>query len=112
MAFRAIAGLLVFASAALIACGGHPGGTVGEICDDPGSTRDCEADEICDDISDGGTYCLLLCSAHEDCASSERCNGVTGSSAKACHPEAESFDDDDDACFDDCGGGKKKKDPF
>jgi len=110
---RSVAGAFLFTCWVVVACGGHPGGTVGEICDDPGSARECESDEICDDVDGGGAYCLLLCNDHQDCASSERCNGVTNSSAKACHPsDDDAFDDDDCEIDDDCGGGKKPKDPF
>jgi hypothetical protein len=104
---RALAGLLLFSGSVFIACDGHPGGTVGDPCDDVGSSDQCASDEICDEI-DGGAYCLLICSDHADCASSERCNGVTSSDIKACHPDDDGFDDD----CEDCGDGGKNKDPF
>ncbi len=95
------AALALFTSAAFVACGSHPGGSVGDPCDSAGSSAECLSDEICDDIYDGGRYCLFICSDHVDCAGGERCNGVTGSDLKACHPEGDGFEDDDD--FDDDG---------
>ena len=100
-----------FLSAAAVACGGSPGGSVGDPCDDRGSSRECFDDEVCDDIYDGSRWCLFICNEHNDCASGEHCNGVTGSSLKACHPDGDGYDDDfdDDDCYYDEPGCKKKK---
>jgi hypothetical protein len=95
--------LAVFLSAALVACGGHPGGTVGDSCGDPGSSSECQNDEICDNTDDGGTYCLRICTDHIDCAENERCNGVTGSSRKACHPQADLEEEECNPDETDCG---------
>lgn len=105
--------LALSAGAALVACDGHPGGTVGDPCSDVGSGSECRSNEICDSIDDGSSYCLQLCSDHDDCASGERCNGVSGNDVKACHPEGdEDFDDFDDGAndcpFDDPGCKKGK----
>lgn len=103
---------LLFIGAGFVACGGHPGGTVGDPCDSPGSSSECNGNEICDSIYDGSAYCLQICSEHSDCASGERCNGVTNDDVKACHPEGDddTFDDDgvDDCAFDEPGCKKGK----
>lgn len=93
---RSCLALALFTGAAVVACGGHPGGTVGEVCDEAGSSNECESDEICDDTGDGGRYCLRICTDHVDCASNERCNGITGSDIKGCHPQEEGFEDEED----------------
>jgi len=74
-----------------LGCGGT--GALGEACDTPGATDDeCEEGSICDATSDdspgeGDTICLAVCVDQEDCGADEACNGVTGSSTKACHPK-------------------------
>ncbi len=92
LALSVILGVGAFAWSA---CGGHPGGTVGDPCSDIGSSSECFDDEICDDTY-AGPYCLRECSDHGDCDPDERCNGTSGQSQKTCHPQ----DPDDD--FDDC----------
>jgi hypothetical protein len=80
--------LLIIAALFLTACGD---GGVGDACDDPGSRDECEDGAICtnDDGNDG--TCRFICSDHDDCASSERCNGIEGSDTKSCQS-----DDNDD----------------
>jgi hypothetical protein len=100
LAFFSVAAVL---SLAAVACGGS--GAIGEACDTPGATDDeCEAGAICDETESGDVVCLAVCEEQEDCASDESCNGVTGSSTKACHPK----DDGDGAGIDDGGSGKDK----
>lgn len=94
-------GLFLFGAAALVACGDHPGGTVGAACSDVGSADECEPGEVCDEIDGGEAYCLLRCGDHSDCDPNERCNGVSKDSGKACHPQDADDDDDPD---DDEGG--------
>lgn len=110
---RHVLASLLFLGAGFVACGGHPGGTVGDPCDSRGSSGECDGNQVCDSIDDGSLYCLQICSDHSDCASGERCNGVSGNDLKACHPESDddAFDDDgvDDCPFDDPGCGKKGK---
>ena len=93
----------VFFAAAAVACNDHPGGTVGDSCGDVGSSNECQQDEICDNVDDGGTYCLRLCTDHIDCAENERCNGVTGSSRKGCHPQADLEEEECSSEEADCG---------
>jgi hypothetical protein len=78
--------LFVLMGIAVVACGGHPGGTVGDACSEVGSAEECFDDEICEELSGYGAYCLLLCDDHEDCDAGEQCNGVSGSNEKGCHP--------------------------
>lgn len=106
---RGALALGLFSAAAAVACGGHPGGTVGDWCDDRGSSRECYRDEVCDDIEDGSRYCLLICNDHHDCAGGEHCHGVAGTNLKACHPHFDDHHHDhDDDCFYDEPGCKKK----
>jgi len=97
--FFAILSFAAFASMT-VACGGS--GEIGEACDTPGATDDeCAEGAICDETETGDTLCLQVCEDQEDCAADESCNGVTGSSTKACHPK-ETEDGGDG------GGGKAK----
>jgi hypothetical protein len=57
---------------------------IGEECDETGSSDECVDGAICDTTS-GGTVCLKQCSSDADCASTEECNGVSGTNTKACH---------------------------
>lgn len=67
------------------ACGGE--GEVGEACDTSGSQDECVEGAICDSGDGEGAVCLAICEVQEDCAADEDCNGVSGSSIKACHPK-------------------------
>jgi len=93
--------LALFSMTALIACDGHPGGTVVSLASNPGDDDEgCLADEVCDAIQDGDLYCLRRCKEHDECDSDERCNGTSGDNGKACHPKDL---DDDDPDYEDCG---------
>lgn len=99
---------LSFSALALLACGDdHPGGTVGAACSNVGSSDECEGGEVCEAIADGDAYCLLLCDDQAECDATERCNGLSGDSGKACHPKGE--DEFDGAEVDEDGGDEKKK---
>ncbi len=101
---RSVVLLCCCAAALVLACGDeHPGGTVGDPCEDVGDSSECAGGEICDDLDGGGAYCLKICEDHADSDPDERCNGVSGSSTKGCHPEE---DDDDCELTDDCGKQK------
>lgn len=78
---------LVLGAAGLLtaACGGE--GEVGESCDTSGSEDECVEGAICDSGDGDAAVCLALCDVQEDCAADEDCNGVSGSSLKACHPK-------------------------
>ncbi|MRG90472.1 hypothetical protein [Polyangium spumosum] len=67
----------------LLACSG---GEVGEPCETEGSADECVEEAICGKPSDTSETpeCLKICTQDADCGSSESCNGVTGTSVKAC----------------------------
>ncbi len=62
------------------------GAEVGETCETEGAADECVEEAICGKPSDSAAepQCLKICTADTDCAASESCNGVTGSSTKAC----------------------------
>lgn len=84
-AMRWLAAVLAVGMVGLLACGG--GADVGEACDTPGNRDECVEDAVCDKLDDGDVQCLLLCVDKEDCPEDFDCNGVSGSSLKACHPK-------------------------
>lgn len=95
---RALLAFSLFSVAAFVACGGHPGGTVGSPCYDLGDKDpDCYADEICDDIEGGDRYCLRRCDDQNDCDAYEACNG-SKKGGKSCHPHFDDCDPDFDEC--------------
>ncbi len=77
---------LAFASfvAVLPAC--SSAAAVGETCDTEGAADQCVDGAICGKPSDTATepQCLVVCTSDADCATGKSCNGVTGSSIKAC----------------------------
>jgi len=64
-----------------LACGGAA--KVGDACTTRGSTSG-ESGAVCSQNTAGAVVCLKTCVEQTDCASSESCNGVEGSSLKAC----------------------------
>lgn len=87
---KLISTLLMLGATGLLAaaCGG--GGEVGEACDTSGSQDECVEGAICDSDDGDAAVCLAICEVQEDCAADEDCNGVSGSSIKACHPKDDS----------------------
>jgi len=67
----------------LLACSGAE---VGEPCETEGAADECVEEAICGKPSDTAAEpeCLKVCTQDTDCAASESCNGVTGTSTKAC----------------------------
>jgi hypothetical protein len=64
------------------------GGYCTKSCPTPGSTNDCPEASVCDDVTGAGRVCLKMCSSDNECRSGvTACNGITGSSQKACHPK-------------------------
>jgi hypothetical protein len=95
LVLRASLAFSLFSVAAFVACGGHPGGTVGAPCYDLGDNDpDCYADEICDTIQGGDRYCLRRCDDQGDCDAYEDCNGTKKGKDKACHPKLDCNPDD------------------
>jgi hypothetical protein len=66
----------------LFACSG--GSKIGESCTKTGATSECVEGAVCSKDTGGAVKCLKLCTAQTDCSGAESCNGVEGSSLKAC----------------------------
>jgi len=71
-----------FVLVAMVGC--SSGAAVGDACETKGDTAECEDGAVCDADSGVGTVCLLICESDAECASNEKCSGVSGS-LKACH---------------------------
>lgn len=80
----------VFAVLALsvLAAGCGSKGEVGESCDTRGSVDECVDGAICSQQSDAASACLKTCTDDAQCGADEACNGVEGSSTKACRPKS------------------------
>jgi hypothetical protein len=63
------------------------GGYCTSSCTTAGSTSGCPDQSVCDSISGAAPQCLKICTLQSDCRSDLQCNGVTGSSLKACRPQ-------------------------
>jgi hypothetical protein len=63
-------------------CGSTP--KIGEACSVEGSTSECESAAACGKLANGKLLCQKQCTDQAQCASSESCNGLTGSSIKTC----------------------------
>ncbi|MFT3773567.1 MAG: hypothetical protein QM820_49965 [Minicystis sp.] len=71
---------------ALAACGSSAAGSVGDPCATAGATGDeCGSDAVCTP-EDTLLICRKICTAQEDCAANEACNGLTGN-LKSCQPK-------------------------
>jgi hypothetical protein len=54
----------------------------------PGSTDGCPDGSICDAIIGSAMACVRICKdGGGECRSDQSCNGITGSSTKACKPK-------------------------
>lgn len=63
-------------------------GKLGESCDESGKTDgQCESGGVCGKNSAGALLCLKVCTDQAQCATTEDCNGVEGSSIKGCRPK-------------------------
>jgi hypothetical protein len=71
----------------LWACGGES--ALGEECGESGVEGECEEGSVCGAPGDTGEVleCLKVCTVQEDCAATEECNGVSGTSVKGCRPK-------------------------
>jgi hypothetical protein len=65
-----------------VACSG--GKAIGETCTSEGSTSECESSAVCAKDTSDVIKCLKVCVDKSACGATEECNGVTGSSIKAC----------------------------
>jgi hypothetical protein len=83
---NSLAGLLLVCLGALLpACASD----IGEACETRGSQDECVENAICDlkGTDDAEPVCLKVCKDAAECASTEDCNGVSGSNIKACTPK-------------------------
>lgn len=64
------------------------GGYCTQACTMPGSTDECPEGSICDAIIGTAMSCVKICKEDGgECRSDQSCNGITGSSTKACKPK-------------------------
>ena len=63
-----------------------PMGYCTKACTTAGSTDQCPEDTVCDALSGTSLGCVKICSVQSDCRADLSCNGVSGSSHKACKP--------------------------
>jgi hypothetical protein len=70
---------------ALVFFAGCGGSEIGESCDEAGSEDECVSGAICANES-AGNVCREICVVQEDCPAPLNCNGLSGSSTKACQP--------------------------
>jgi hypothetical protein len=61
------------------------GAKIGETCKTAGSDE-CESGAICTNDSTALT-CRKTCTTDAECASTEQCNGVSGTNIKSCQPK-------------------------
>jgi hypothetical protein len=67
---------------------GAAAGYCTKACTTPGSTDGCPDGSICDAIIGTAMSCVKICKeGGGECRSDQSCNGVTGSSTKACKPK-------------------------
>jgi hypothetical protein len=78
--------LLVCLGLIIPGCGGTD---VGEACQTRGAQDECVSGAVCDLDGSSSTepVCLTVCKDSMDCATTEDCNGVSGSNIKACTPK-------------------------
>ena len=64
-----------------------PGGYCTKACTTSGSTSECPENSVCDALSGTMVSCVQICKSSADCRTDQDCNGVSGSSIKACKPK-------------------------
>ena len=65
-----------------------PGGYCSQLCTAPGQQAECPDEAICDAIGNVTNICVRICKDNgAECRSDQSCNGVTGTSIKACKPK-------------------------
>jgi hypothetical protein len=68
----------------VIVAGCSGGNKIGESCTKQGDTNECVNDAVCAKDTANILKCLKICTSQADCQATESCNGVEGSSLKAC----------------------------
>lgn len=82
---RMLPGILLAIALPLAGC--SPEGALGEECDTPGGLQDvCEPGTVCGRYVNNHPQltCLWICNDHDQCARSERCNGLDYTNLKGC----------------------------
>jgi hypothetical protein len=69
-------------TAMVAGCSG--GNKIGESCTKQGDTNECVNGAVCTKDTANILKCLKTCTTQSDCQATESCNGVDGSSLKAC----------------------------
>src|SRR5262245_36971015 len=64
-----------------------PGGYCTQSCTMPGKTEGCPDESVCDAVAGTAMNCVKICKTQADCRADQDCNGITGSSIKACKPK-------------------------
>ena len=62
-------------------------GDIGDSCDTSGKEDECVDEAICTKGADGATVCRKRCTEDSQCASAEKCNGVSATNIKSCQPK-------------------------
>ena len=76
---------LALASLVAVLPGCSSAAAVGETCEVEGAVDECVDGAVCGKPDDNAApQCLVVCTSDKDCGSNQSCNGVTGSSIKAC----------------------------
>ena len=57
---------------------------LGEKCEDLGKTDECEDGLVCGKETGGAIICMQTCSDNAQCPADRECNGIEGTSTKAC----------------------------
>lgn len=63
-----------------------PGGYCSKGCSAEGTSVDCPGGTVCASFA-GALMCSAVCQQQSDCRAEYECNGLTGSSVKACRPK-------------------------
>ncbi|MBA3461704.1 MAG: hypothetical protein H0T46_17200 [Deltaproteobacteria bacterium] len=63
-----------------------PGGYCSSLCTMRGQQAECPDEAVCDAIGNVTNVCVRICEDSTDCRTDQNCNGVTGTSIKACKP--------------------------
>jgi hypothetical protein len=86
---RILSLLIVFSL--FVACSSE--NKLGEACEETGKTDgECESGSVCGKDTSGTILCLKVCTVQTDCGGDNECNGVEGSSLKACRIKSATSD--------------------
>jgi len=76
--------LMVATAAFLVGCGKPK---VGESCKTAGDASLCESTAMCTNNASGTATCRTICTDNAQCATTEQCNGISGSNIRSCQPK-------------------------